>query len=124
MQHKLPEYLLIINSVELYINYLSFLKKNYDIRVLAVHPQGTQFNIYNYKYYADRKQRQEITDYFNIWLELKAKESHIPFIDIWYDKPEMERPLFSEGAFKTDSCHIKNSLVIERFEKWRKENWK
>lgn len=115
---EVPEYFLVLSSVDIYVFYLSILKKNFDISVMAVPPQGTQNNVYGYDFYADRKKRQEITDEFNVWLEIKARDNKIPFVDVWYDMPEMRRPMFPESAFKEDACHIKNSIAIERLENW------
>lgn len=113
-----PEYVLINNTVDCYLNYLASIKVYAKISVLAVPPQGWEENIYNYKFYADRKHRQEITDLFNVTLERSCWEQGLKFIDIWYTEAALERRLWGTQDFKEDNCHMKNSVATTKLKEW------
>jgi len=113
---EVPEYLLVNNTVQCYVSYVATLKKEADVSIMAVHPQGVQDNYFNYPFYADRKHRQQITDLFNMWLEDICSDNRVPFIDIWYNKREFERPLWRTQDFKEDLCHVKNAVAIKHLE--------
>lgn len=116
METGVPEYIITHNTVNTYVSYAAFLRRNYDVSVMSAPPQGVQENVYEYEFYASRPHRQEITDYFNLWLESIARDNKVPFVDIWYNKPEIVRPMFPTYHFKEDACHIKNTVAIERLE--------
>jgi hypothetical protein len=111
METGVPEYVLITNTLNSYIGYASYLKRIYNISIMAAPPQGTQENYFEYPHYATREHRQEITDYFNMWLEEFCRRDKLPFIDIWYNKPDFVRPLWRTQDFKEDKCHIKNDVA-------------
>jgi hypothetical protein len=113
-----PEYVLINNTIDCYLNYLASIKIQAKISVLAVPPQGLEENLYNYEFYADRKHRQEITDLYNTTLERRCWEQGIKFIDIWYATPSLERNLWNSQDFKEDLCHMKNAVAISRLRMW------
>jgi hypothetical protein len=112
-----PEYILSWITVYTYTSYISSLR-NYNVSIMAVPPQGLQDNYFNYPFYATRKHRQEITDYFNMVLEGEAHRNRIPFVDIWYNKAEIVRPLLDSRHFQEDKCHIKSKFAIEKLEKY------
>jgi hypothetical protein len=122
METKLPEYILITNTVDTYISYINYLKKYRNLGIMAVPPQGTQGNHYKYEFYSDRKHRQQITDQVNNWLEDKCAISNIPFVDVWYTKRELERPLWRTQDFKEDECHIKNSVAGKLLMEYKNES--
>lgn len=113
-----PEYVLINNTIDCYLNYLASIKIYIKLAVLAVPPQGVEENIYGYEFYADRKHRQEITDLFNATLERCCWEQRLKFIDIWYPDSSMTRALWNSQDFKEDNCHMKNHVNKERLKIW------
>ena len=115
-----PEYVIINNTVASYTNYLFTLRNKADIAILAVPPQGFEENVYGYPYYASREHRQEITDDFNMKLESEAHRIGVKFVDIWYEKPDFRRSLWKYSYFKDDLCHIRNEIVEELVEKYKR----
>lgn len=108
------EYVLINSTIDCYLNYIESMKNYAKLSILAIPPQGLEDNIYNYPFYANRKHRQEITDFYNATLERSCWEHSLRFIDIWYNNASMIRSLWDSHDFKEDKCHIKNEVVIER----------
>lgn len=115
-----PEYVIINNTVASYTNYLFTLRNKADIAILAVPPQGFEENVYGYPYYASREHRQEITDDFNMKLESEAHRIGVKFVDIWYEKPDFRRSLWKYSYFKDDLCHIRNEIVKELVQKYKR----
>ena len=122
METDVPEYVLITNTVNSYVVYLASLKCKYDISILPAPPQGTQENYFEYPHYGTREHRQEITDYFNMWLEEMCIREKVPFKDIWYNKPDYSRPLWDTKDFKEDKCYIKNSVARKHLFKYLEEH--
>lgn len=115
-----PEYVLINNTIDCYLNYLGANKIHANISVMAAPPQGLEENVYGYPFYASRKHRQELTDLYNTMLERRCWEHGIKFIDIWYPTSSMERLLWNSQDFKEDLCHMKNEVAIKRLELYLK----
>lgn len=111
---RVPEYVLINNTIDCYLNYLDSKKILIKPCVMAVPPQGLEDNIYGYTYYADRAHRQDITDIFNAVLERSCWEKKLKFVDVWYNTASMTRALWDSHHFKEDKCHMKNEMAIKR----------
>jgi len=112
-----------------YVRYINTLKYDRLINVMAIPPQGTQENIYDYEHYADRQLRQQFTDGLNFNIADLCLEYGIPFVDIWETKwdnllKKNENALWPEDEFKEDNCHIRNELAIGYLTQWMKENSK
>lgn len=53
-------------------------------------------------------------------LESEAHRIGVKFIDIWYEKPDYRRSLWKYAYFKDDLCHIRNEIVKELVQKYKR----
>lgn len=87
-ENKISTNKVIEKVVKAYMNFLKFVKKKYpltSIYVFNVLPQGEEENIYNYHFYANRKERVKIAEKMNQFLREYSKRNNFKFIYI-YDK--------------------------------------
>lgn len=87
-QKKIPIDKIIKKTVKSYMNFLKFIKNKYpkiNIYVFNVLPQGEQGNIYNYPFYASKKERSKIAVRVNRYLKKYSNLNNFKFIYI-FDK--------------------------------------
>lgn len=76
----------IDNTVRSYIGFLKFVKQQYpliNIYVFNLLPQGEEGNIYNYPFYAARKERIKIAEKMNKSLRIYTEMNNLRFIYIY-----------------------------------------
>jgi hypothetical protein len=121
---ELPKGFLIENTVYLYTEYVRLFQPRL-VSIMAVPPQGTVENIFNYPFYSSRFERQQISDLFNLELEIICNNKNIPFVNIWkpgWDSLEPNIWLWPEEDFQEDGAHIKKEIATKYLEDYLKEN--
>lgn len=85
-EKKIDVNTLIVKTVESYIEFLKFVKKEFpliNIYVFNILPPGEEENIYNFSYYADIDKRREIAIKMNKVLQNKVDSNNYRFINIY-----------------------------------------
>ncbi len=102
----------ITQTVKRYGEFVRNLQLKYPeciFMILNILPQGEQGNFYNYKYYATRDIRVEITVELNRILKEFCLENNIPFIEVFRELIEKDSQRKKNLVF--DEIHYTNKIV-------------